>query len=1144
MAALCTGKERFMNFSYLKQFKDMQMLYKYCEEADEFAVTKPDISAASARKALEFIVKFIYTAKVSQIYKGMNLFDMINDYHFQDYVNDTVLMSTIHYIRKMGNVAAHTGGLKIDESLKVLEELHFLVGEFCMLIGLVEDYPEFVKPGEQTAALGNVAEADSTSTEKDIFKTEQIKKEIVTPPEDVVARFAPRMRETHFNTSVKRSEEENKRMFLQASLREAGWPLASIKNQPVPGAVGVNMLFDDGSKADYILYGRDNKPLAVIEYTITKENIVEGREAAQKYADKLAEKYGYKPVAYYTNGYSIFVIDQLGYPPRRVFQFHSIEELELLKWRAGNMKDISDPEIDEEITGRDYQKEAIKAVCRAFENRRRHSLLVMATGTGKTRVAISLSGILMKANYVKNILFLADRTSLVRQAHKNFNKLLPSVTTSMYTGGNDERDPMAKIIFSTYQTMINLINDETREFGTGRFDLIIIDEAHRSIFKKYKSLFTYFDSLMIGLTATPRSEENKNTYEIFKLPDGEPDYAYELEDAIDQGYLTGFSVLDRTTDLLRRKVRYDQLTDEERMHAEDDYSMGEEDLDEYDDDSSAYAEYTADINGIVGSREVINIGTINAMLNDLMKNGLKVNGGDVIGKSIIFAKSHAEAEVIVNQFSKIYPYMGNDFCKLIDSKVDDSLQLIDNFGMRENLPQIAVSVDMLDTGIDVPDILNLVFFKVVKSKIKFLQMVGRGTRLSPDVYGPGIDKKGFIIFDYFDNFNYFNTHNTWSAKDIKTGWNVYTTSQSQLIYRKQLSILRQLTERALLTTFEENYRDKLRTMFIDSVNGLCSDDIDVTNNMAFVNKYRKAENWNHLNDASMNELTEHVLPLFPAVKGPAKVKTFDLMLYVIEDEAPKRLEANKDVSRIKHGFGSIEKKMDEMMVELSKLKSIPAVAQKEDLINKMHHAKYVFNNFSIEKCESVRKELRQIIGYIPDKKTYCIVDVDDYIIDDVSGSGNYATEKSYSEKAYEYIQKGSPALSCIRNLDELSDEQKQELDDVFKSQLGTEADYMQWSGGMSLLPFLRKQVGIADEAIKVKFGEFLNDNVLDEEQLEYMNQIISYARENGDITFRELQTVSPFNDIDVSDLFTDGTIMYVKNLVNGLHGPVYTAVQH
>lgn len=304
MAALCTGKERSMNFSYLKQFKDMHMLYKYCEEADEFAVTKPDISAASARKALEFIVKFIYTAKVSQIYKGMNLFDMISDYRFEDYVNDPVLISTIHYIRKMGNAAVHTGGLKVDESLKVLEELHFLVGEFCMLIGLVDDYPEFVKPGEQTALSGNAAEVDGTTTEKGIAKTEQIKKEIVTPPADVVARFAPRMRETHFNTSVKRSEEENKRMFLQASLREAGWPLASIKNQPVPGAVGVNMLFDDGSKADYILYGRDNKPLAVIEYTITKENIVEGREAAQKYADKLAEKYGYKPVAYYTNGVS------------------------------------------------------------------------------------------------------------------------------------------------------------------------------------------------------------------------------------------------------------------------------------------------------------------------------------------------------------------------------------------------------------------------------------------------------------------------------------------------------------------------------------------------------------------------------------------------------------------------------------------------------------------------------------------------------------------------------------------------------------------------------------------------------------------------------------------------------------------------
>lgn len=336
------------------------------------------------------------------------------------------------------------------------------------------------------------------------------------------------MRHVHFDVKHGRDENENKKLYLSASLREAGWPIVSTANQAMPGCIGINMLLDDGDVVDYVLYGRDNRPLAVIEYTATCRSIVEGRTKGIEKANKLALKYGYKPIVYYTNGYYIYIIDQLGYRARRVFQFHSLEELELLKLRATIRLDISDPVIDDNITNRDYQKEAIRATCKAFMDKRRRSLLVMATGTGKTRISISLTDVLMKANWVKNVLFLADRTSLVRQAHKNFNKLLPNITTSIYSGGSTDRDENARVIFATYQTMINLINDDTREFGIGRFDLIIIDEAHRSIFKKYSALFHYFDALMIGLTATPRAEDNKSTYEMFALQNGHPDHAYEL----------------------------------------------------------------------------------------------------------------------------------------------------------------------------------------------------------------------------------------------------------------------------------------------------------------------------------------------------------------------------------------------------------------------------------------------------------------------------------------------------------------------------------------------------------------------------------------------------------------------------------------
>lgn len=1107
-----------MNFTYLSQFPQLKKLYTYCTEAEEFVLSKPGISASSARKAMEFIVKMIYVSLLGDSY-GLTTFEMITDVRFTDYVADPILINSLHYIRKMGNVAVHQDDLHKDEAVQVLEELHFVVGEFCILLGLLEDYPEFEKP--IAAPMTPPAPVETKPAE---IKPSATK---VTVEPELIAQFAPRMRSARFQVHHDRNEEENKQLYLKASLREAGWPIVNKPNQAMPGSVGLNMILDNGDAVDYVLYGRDNRPLAIIEYTATAKNPIDGRTKAIEKANKMASKYGYKPIVYYTNGYHIYIIDQLGYKPRRVFQFHSIEELELLKLRATTRQDISAPQIDKAIAGRDYQKKAITAACNAFMQKRRHALLVMATGTGKTRVSIALTDVLLKAGWVKNVLFLADRTSLVRQAHKNFTKLLPNVTTSVYAGGSMNRDANARIIFSTYQTMINLINDDTREFGIGRFDLIIIDEAHRSIFKKYSALFHYFDSLMIGLTATPRAEDNQSTYKMFEMKNGHPDFAYELEQAIKDGYLVGFSVLDKTTDALRRGIFYDDLSDEEKEIFEDAFASG-------DNDDVDFSGTVIDADEVAG-RNIINLGTIDVMLNDLMKNGLKIDGGDHLGKTIIFASSHLEAEKIVERFQNLYSYLGLDYCKLIDSQVADNLSLIDSFGERGQLPQIAVSVDMMDTGIDVPDVLNLVFFKRVRSKIKFLQMVGRGTRLSQDVFGPGEDKQGFLIFDYYDNFRYFRTRHTWSAVDEdKNGKSFTLTPQSILINTRKLGILRTLIESEQLSPFDEQYKNRLKAFFVDSVRGLCNDDIEVQYNMSYVSKYRTAEQWDGFTDAKVEEIVEHILPLIPPESDPVKVKTFDLLIYVIEDEVPKRIAESKDIRRIRHGFGNVGNKIDQMLEELAKLKTIPDIMQKEQLIKQMRNADLLFENFSLEKCERVRGELRDLMKYLPEKSPVYIIQARDMIIDYADGGGSVIREKSYPEKAKEYIAAGSPALAKIRNLDDLTQEEKDELDHVFKSQLGSEADYAAWSGNKPLLAFLRVQVGIADEAIATKFGSFLNSNVLNDAQLQYMQQIIRYTRENGDIVFLDLQRVSPFCDVDIMSLF--GTnISYIKTLINGLH---------
>ena len=1112
-----------MNFDFLKPFPEFGELYRDCSEAERSLAISPTVSATAARRPMEYLVRLLYRANIGDD-TGKTVFELLDDSQFEAYIGDETILTAMHTIRKTGNIATHGGQVGLAQALGSLEQLHYLVGETCMLLGLVDDYPMFVDP---TAQPSPEEEAPSGLSNEPPLDPVAIEPEVVT-------KFAPRLRHAKFDCRKNRDEMFNKRLFISASLREADWPITTKPNQAIPAAASLNCMLDSGTEVDYILRGRDNRPLAVIDYSTTcTEGPLAGRNKVKHIAEELGQKLGYKPIAYYSNGYRIYCIDQLGYPPRRVFNFHSIDELELLKQRATSRQDITNPVIDDNITNRDYQKQAITAVCRAFAANRRKSLLVMATGTGKTRVSISLVSILTKAGWAKNVLFLADRTSLVRQAHKKFNKLLPNVTTSIYTGGDSERDSNARIIFSTYQTMINLVNDETREFGVGRFDLIVIDEAHRSIFNKYGALFDYFDALMIGLTATPRSEENRSTYEVFELPNGKPDYAYELDEAIADGYLVGFQVLDRTTAALRRGVRYDDLSPDEKVRFEETFA-NENDVEQTPDFTGATFKLSS------GAGKLINKGTIGVMLGDLMKNGLKIDAGDKLGKTIIFAGSHKEAEIIVEQFQKTYTYFGPDFCKLIDSQVENNPALIDAFGERDSMPQIAVSVDMLDTGIDVPDIVNLVFFKSVRSKIKFLQMVGRGTRLSPDLFGPGVDKQGFLIFDYYDNFNYFSLKNTWEIEksDIPSRNTLYSrNSQSVSTNRRRLSLLRQLQEHMPTNAFDAAYRDDLRQSFIAEVQSLNNDDVMVEYNLSYVNKYRIPENWDCIDDDSQTEIEEHILPLLPSDPAPARVKSFDALMFTIEDEYRKRELENKDPRKIRHGFYNVCRELTRRMEVLLKLKTIPEIVQNEQLITSMIDGNYLFDDFSLERAEGVRKQLRDLMVYLPDEQRYYIVDFPDTLIAHGERSG-LENKASYAEKASDYLENsGDPALAKLRNLDPLTDNEKASLEETFTTKLGTKSDYLDWSGNAPLLPFLRRQVGISNEAIGVRFGSFLNNSVFDEEQLAFLRQIIVHARENGDITYTDIQTVSPFCDIDPFDFFGD-KVGYFKQLVDGLHKPI------
>lgn len=485
-----------------------------------------------------------------------------------------------------------------------------------------------------------------------------------------------------------------------------------------------------------------HRPLAVIEAKRTCVDVSKGRQQAKLYADLLEQKYKRRPVIFLTNGFETHIIDGQ-YPERKCSVIYSKRDLEkwfnLLTMRT-SLKHVA---VDKNIAGRYYQESAVKAVCDSLdEKNRRKALLVMATGSGKTRTVIALCDCLLKAGWIKNILFLADRNSLVTQAKRSFVNMLPNLSCTNLVEEKDHYN--AHCVFSTYQTMMNCIDtvsdSEGKLFTCGHFDLVICDEAHRSIYNKYKDIFSYFDAPLIGLTATPKDEIDKNTYEIFELENGVPTFGYDLAQAVKDGYLVDYVSVESKLKFIEQGIVYDELSEEDKRAYEETFEDEHGDLPDF-------------IGSSALNTWIFNEDTIKQVLNILMTEGIKIDYGQKLGKTIIFAKNHDHAEKILEVYNKEYPRLP-DYAKVIDNYMTYAQSAIDEFSDPKKMPQIAISVDMLDTGIDVPEVLNLVFFKKVMSKAKFWQMIGRGTRLCSGLLD-GEDKQRFYIFDFCGNFEFF-----------------------------------------------------------------------------------------------------------------------------------------------------------------------------------------------------------------------------------------------------------------------------------------------------------------------------------------------------------------------------------------------------
>lgn len=1089
------------NFDYIKEL-GIDTLHRFCAAAEENQVSDPEISAINSRRALEYIVRALYEMKNLPIGERTSLYEMVDGEPFREFIGDERVMMAVHYVRKVGNNAAHAASpIGKRESFFALLNIYNVVGAILMKLRVVDE----VKPFDRTLIPNSVQKSVITPMTVIVSSTDKL---VTEADKEAVKATEP---VTEIASDL--TEAETRTMYIDLMLKEAGWEILSTKGaiQPLKACIEVEVTGMPNAHnvgyVDYVLFGGDGKPLAVIEAKRTSVSPITGKHQAELYADCLEAQYGVRPVIYYTNGFETYIIDGLGYPPRRLYGIHTANDLELIIQQR-NRKDITDFSINDHITDRAYQKMAIKAVCEHFNKKHRKGLLVMATGTGKTRVSISLVDVLMRNGWVKNVLFLADRISLVGQAHKNFVKLLPSTTTSVLSD-NGERDLNARIIFSTYQTMINYIDTDDKPFSVGRFDLIIIDEAHRSIFGKYGAIFNYFDAMLVGLTATPRNEVDKSTYDIFEMEQGEPNFAYELEDAVSEGYLVNYHGFKRGSMILKEGIKYNNLSDEERKQMEDiwKYELAMKDFDAYSqvaaDPIIPYGnQFVRDINSNEIFNYIFNIDTIDAVLQDLMENGLKVQYGERIGKSIIFAYNHRHARLIVDRFYKLYPECGQGFCELIDNYVPYSQDLIDKFAIRDNNPQIAVSVDMLDTGIDVPDILNLVFFKTVKSQIKFMQMRGRGTRLSPDIYGDGKDKEYFYIFDWCRNFEYFEKNPNGSS-------GLTSTSLTERIFGLRAEIAFHLQHHEYQEDeYCRSFHDELKGILKEQVMTLSDSHISVRAKWAEVSRFKEDTPWLSLSEVDVHSLKTDIAPLLPQNTLEPTAKLFDVLILAIElGLVSETIGADKKIAQVKH--------IAEILIE--KKASLPQVQAKMPILKEVISVA-AWENVSLSWLEKVRKELRDLMQVLKgEEKKWFVIDIKDVITDDGSHEG-IAMKVSYKQRIFDFLasNRNLPVLQKIYNLEQLSIDDITELERILWNELGSKEDYASYTQTMpcggNVAAFIRSLIGVDKREALSKFSEFLTDSELNSEQEDFLNTIVQYVCENGDITKEIVVNEAPFDE--------------------------------
>lgn len=1106
------------NFDYLKNESKFSAFADVAISAERIILIDPEACILNCRRAMEFAVKWMYSVDVElEMPYQDNLQSLMNVGEYRQIVGSDI-WKRMDYIRRCGNNVAHSNRkLGKDEAMLCLENLYIFLDYVAYCYAKEYEERDFnptlitlraKKAKESKEAADAIKEELVKEQEKTVqqgLDLQKLLKENASLKEELSAR-RQEQQQTYTPKPLDLSEYDTRKLYIDAMLTDAGWTEGKdwINEVPLSGMANKS----GTGYADYVLYDDMHRPLAIIEAKRTCADVAVGRQQAKLYADIIEKECGRRPVIFLTNGFETHIIDGQ-YPERKCSFIYSKRDLEkwfnLLAMRT-SLKNVT---VDKNIAGRYYQEAAIKAVCSSLdEKNRRKALLVMATGSGKTRTVIALCKILLDAGWVKNILFLADRNSLVTQAKRSFVNLLPSLSCTNLVEEKDNYN--AHCVFSTYQTMINcidVVNDkEGKLFTCGHFDLVICDEAHRSIYNKYKDIFHYFDAPLIGLTATPKSEIDKNTYEVFELEDGVPTYGYDLAQAVKDEYLVDYISIESKLKFIDQGIVYDELSEEEKEEYE-----------------RTFVDEEGKIPEVISSSElntwIFNEDTIRQALNILMTEGIKIEYGQKLGKTIIFAKNHNHAEKILEVFNKEYPYLP-DYARVIDNRMTYAQSVIDEFADPKKMPQIAISVDMLDTGIDVPEILNLVFFKKVMSKAKFWQMIGRGTRLCPEQLD-GEDKQKFYIFDFCGNFEFFRLNKgRASAKMI---------ALQSAVFNLKFEITYQLQSAEYQTDRLIAYRNALVREMSERVQKLPRDNFAVRQHLKYVEMYSDETNYQALTYGDTVTVKEEVSPLIQPEEDEANAVRFDALMYRIE---LAYLMGKKDIK----ARGDLRKKVK----GVAGVANIPEIQAQTDLIQQILTTDYV-EEAGVDEFEEIREKLRNLMKYIPGQKRRYDTNFEDDVLSIEWKEAELENDelKNYKAKAEFYIRQHQDniAIAKLKTNQPLTSTDIESLEEILWKEVGTRSDYEQEIGEKPLGEFVREIVGLDMNAAKEAFSAYLTDTNLDSRQIYFVNQIVEYIVHNGMLKDFSVLQEAPFTDQgSVVETFKDITVwMGIKRVIDSIN---------